>query len=291
MKMKHLLLLCACALSPNLHAIENEGLSNSIANLMHGDRLTHDNMKEYFDSFKKDLTTGEDSVDDTYKGKPMLNIAIEEYIDCLDKGKIKHIQNGQDIISVLLKQNPHINNSDNNGNTALHMAVSPPQGGFYSREFFKESIFKKNKNKKHLIKDASNIPRLKHLLSLLLEHGANINAQNNDNNTPLHLAILAQSPAIVTFLIENGADIDFTNKKGLRPYDIALEYAELKKDELNTKLKDGLDATTTQQELNAAKSIVHILNKEMTQKNLQKIRKTEKQKPEKSTANVGFKFE
>ena len=42
----------------------------------------------------------------------------------------------------------------------------------------------------------------------LLSHMASVNIVDNDGNTPLHLAIEAETPAIVQMLIGFGADID-----------------------------------------------------------------------------------
>jgi hypothetical protein len=59
------------------------------------------------------------------------------------------------------------------------------------------------------------------IMQFLLEHGADINAQNNKGETPLHTAVGTFSEhghdLFVTWLIDNGANIDATDKKGQTP--------------------------------------------------------------------------
>ena len=48
----------------------------------------------------------------------------------------------------------------------------------------------------------------------LLDHGADINAQNKDSETPLHLAIRLRFLGMVRFLLEHGSDVDAKNTEG-----------------------------------------------------------------------------
>jgi hypothetical protein len=49
---------------------------------------------------------------------------------------------------------------------------------------------------------------------LLLEHGANINAQDGYGNTPLSYAVRAENLTMVRFLVEKGANIDLGGDQG-----------------------------------------------------------------------------
>ena len=55
---------------------------------------------------------------------------------------------------------------------------------------------------------------------LLLEHGADINGRNRDDNTALHLAVFLGRAETVELLLKNGADINVKNDDGATPVDI-----------------------------------------------------------------------
>ncbi|KAN0141633.1 Ankyrin repeat-containing domain protein [Lactarius tabidus] len=52
------------------------------------------------------------------------------------------------------------------------------------------------------------------LAPLLLEHGADINAQNKDQETPLHLASRLRLHDMARFLLKHGADVSVKNSEG-----------------------------------------------------------------------------
>lgn len=60
------------------------------------------------------------------------------------------------------------------------------------------------------------------LMSLLIKHGANINAQDADLNTPLHLTVLGAYYEGAEMLIQNGADPNIKNGQGKTPGELAL---------------------------------------------------------------------
>ena len=100
-------------------------------------------------------------------------------------------ENRDDVMEELCKQR-HIDFSATNEdeNTPLHyFARSPP---------------------------SSAKPRI---LCLLLAGGADINARNTLQETPLHMAIWKQNAAMAALLIEHGANAKIPNNKGDTPYD------------------------------------------------------------------------
>ena len=61
---------------------------------------------------------------------------------------------------------------------------------------------------------AAGQPNAKEVIELLLQNGANVNAQDNMHFTPLHIAVLKKLPENVKVLLEHGAEVDSTT---LRP--------------------------------------------------------------------------
>ncbi len=57
----------------------------------------------------------------------------------------------------------------------------------------------------------------KGIVELLLQHGAEINAQDPEKQTPLALATIAGAKDVVAFLIKQGADVNTTNIRGNTP--------------------------------------------------------------------------
>ncbi|EGD78054.1 hypothetical protein PTSG_08933 [Salpingoeca rosetta] len=57
--------------------------------------------------------------------------------------------------------------------------------------------------------------------SLIEQDNADINQQDKQGDTPLHVACRHNQPAIVKLLLEKGADASIKNKKGETPYDVA----------------------------------------------------------------------
>ena len=55
---------------------------------------------------------------------------------------------------------------------------------------------------------------------LLLEHGADINGRNRDDNTALHLAVFLGRAETLELLLKNGADVNAKNDDGATPVDI-----------------------------------------------------------------------
>lgn len=64
------------------------------------------------------------------------------------------------------------------------------------------------------------------IVKFLVENGADINFRLRGFTTPLHCAVLAQHVHIVRYLLDRGVDIDVLNRKGLTAFDLALRYRD-----------------------------------------------------------------
>jgi ankyrin repeat protein len=62
------------------------------------------------------------------------------------------------------------------------------------------------------------------MLSVLMEHGADINSVDKDGNTPLFVAASHGDLEVVRILAKHGADISAVNKDGNTPLFVAASY-------------------------------------------------------------------
>ena len=58
-------------------------------------------------------------------------------------------------------------------------------------------------------------------VKVAMEHGADVNATNEDGNTALHMAAFSGADAIVQFLADRGAKVDVENRLGETPWSMA----------------------------------------------------------------------
>jgi hypothetical protein len=97
-----------------------------------------------------------------------------------------------EVVRILIEYDPaHINTKDNVGSTPLHWAS--------------EGL---------TFKDCSVVP-------LLLQHGADIKAQDEGGQTPLHTASLYGAVEVVRLLLEHGADVEAKDNNGKTALQVA----------------------------------------------------------------------
>ena len=124
------------------------------------------------------------------------------------KVKVEH-DNMIDFLQRFLRLNPRTND----GNTLLHLAA------WYETPFYTY--------KEHILRSVCKLPCVE-TMKLILHAGCNVNAVNNDGNTPLHLAVTFK-PAdpeevvilseMLLLLLDIGADPKLANKNGQTPLD------------------------------------------------------------------------
>lgn len=168
---------------------------------------------------------------------------------------VLHIAAGShnaETVAWLVENGAHVNSSDNQGSTPLHLASRyaiveellsngadidkkdelgcSPLFYFYNKKEILEYILQKNnisiKNEKniwgvtplHVVAEKANA-------ELLIKLEANINAQTVEGDTPLHLAVRHNNIDVAEFLLEQGANSKIKNKDGFLP----LHYARSKR--------------------------------------------------------------
>lgn len=63
----------------------------------------------------------------------------------------------------------------------------------------------------------------KHIVELLVKHGADINVRQENNMTPLDCAIENMQSNIIEFLLANGADVNLQDNYGVTPLHRAID--------------------------------------------------------------------
>ena len=112
-----------------------------------------------------------------------------------------------DVAEALLEHAAQVNATDISGHTPLHQVAL---GNNDYRRFGMDSW--------HLKKHPG---RVISLAQRLLESGTEINAQNKDHETPLHLASRLRLHEMARFLLKHGAKVDVMNSEGKTPLQLA----------------------------------------------------------------------
>ncbi len=128
------------------------------------------------------------------------------------------------MVELLIQYGADVNATDKDGKTALFSAIFADNANKKTVEL----LLKNNAN--------PNVDNILHhacyeqnfaLVKLLVENGADVNATDKDNETALYNAIIADNAnkKIIRYLIANGADIHKENNNGISP----LSFAESNK--------------------------------------------------------------
>ena len=127
-----------------------------------------------------------------------------------------------EFVRFILEHGPDVTARDSEGLTPLHLAFGPIYefvAGFLPKTpQFTDSIISRSIGITSLSLERVEVIRY------LIEHTADVAAQDNNGLTPLHLASLWGHMDLACFLIERGADVTAQNKHGLTPLHLALRH-------------------------------------------------------------------
>ncbi|WP_418502302.1 ankyrin repeat domain-containing protein [Flagellimonas sp.] len=147
--------------------------------------------------------------------------------------------NGVDIVSYLLEQGARIDVVDPNGNTLVHYLLDTrgrPRDFEDKVKVLKEKglDFTKPQGDKRNIWHMAVQKNDLGLLAVLGDLGADINARDEQGNTPLHYAAMETDTAdILKFLLDHGANATLTTEFGETAFDLASENELLAKNKVD----------------------------------------------------------
>ncbi|XP_055848926.1 putative ankyrin repeat protein RF_0381 [Episyrphus balteatus] len=131
----------------------------------------------------------------------------------------------QCIIEILLANKANINSKNENGDTALHIALQN-NNTYIVETLVKNGADIDSKNNMYVTPLHKAITYNSfEAIYILLEHGCSINSKDIDGNTPLHQAIISGN-CLLKRLLEFGSDINILNNNNQTPVDIAYDRVE-----------------------------------------------------------------
>ncbi|KAI1967136.1 hypothetical protein LOZ58_000633 [Ophidiomyces ophidiicola] len=133
-------------------------------------------------------------------------------------------------VKVLLSHGVHMEVRDNEGNTPLHLAVHRGDAAVDIVALLIEAgadLTTRNNNHQTLLHTIARNGKSEKVANVLLGQGKQgIDARNPDGKTALHLAVQNKNIRLVDLLISRGADINAKDNKNHTPLFIAKQYSE-----------------------------------------------------------------
>ncbi|XP_069692913.1 uncharacterized protein [Periplaneta americana] len=160
-------------------------------------------------------------------------------------------QNNVDIVSMLLRKRFNVNLKTITGNTPLHIAC----------QYGSVNVVKYLTNSDRNSTILNNPSKL--TMNNEVTYDININLQNNDGRTALHVAVANRRLDIVEHLVDNGADVNLQDRQCLTPLCLALTLNSKDKKETNT-IRNGKHLKGLEKEMTMVENLVSYLLKART---------------------------
>lgn len=160
---------------------------------------------------------------------------MHEKLVCCESEFHKAAKEGNvEMVVKSLQDNPtEINLEDDNGNTPLCIATQRRHLAVVDILLrHSASINSSKRNPMHQVRDAS-------IARALIEAGGDVNATDDQGNTPLHRAVLVKEISVINVLTEHGANVNFPNSRGQTPLHNASEPIEQDLDIIKTLISSG----------------------------------------------------
>ncbi|WP_265030421.1 ankyrin repeat domain-containing protein [Wolbachia endosymbiont (group B) of Athalia cordata] len=129
-----------------------------------------------------------------------------------------------ELAKLLIEKGANVNAQDNEGKTPLHLAVSSSNLDIIGVPIFIRRL---------IDGEDENVNLQDNIVEILIEKGANINIQDNEGKTPLHLAVSNSSlgaegiAIVVETLIGRDAKVDIQDNEGKTPLHLAVSNSDL----------------------------------------------------------------
>jgi ankyrin repeat protein len=139
------------------------------------------------------------------------------------------VVNGRvEVVKILIAAKADVNKKDKSNESPLHTSI------FSCKMIVDLNNFSKPRP------DVQSLDNCTEVIKILISAGADLNAQDNDGQTPLYLAVLGNYLEAVELLIASGADVNIKTAKGITSLQEALRSSKIESELLKKGLTEDV---------------------------------------------------